>query len=254
MSNWLRVLIVPPDDLAITGIDYSSQEFAIAASLSGDQNMKEAYTSGDPYLFFAKKAGAIPPQGTKDVFKKERDLFKSTTLGLQYGMAAKSLARKLSQDTAREVTIEEAQSLIELHQKIYPQFWMWSEYNWRKYLREGGLETKDGWVLFGDNLNSLSVKNFLVQGTGASIMRAAVISATEKKLDLIAPLHDALYMIHDKNDLESIHLLSECMTIAADQFVDLKIRLDSKTYTKEVPWIEDKGRTDYLRFQKYLRS
>jgi hypothetical protein len=30
--------------------DWSAQEFAIAAALSGDENMKADYRSGDPYL------------------------------------------------------------------------------------------------------------------------------------------------------------------------------------------------------------
>ena len=70
MSSWLRCLIEPPPGWVIIGIDYSSQEFAIAAIMSGDKNMIEAYLSGDPYLYFAKKAGAVPedasPKGCKD--------------------------------------------------------------------------------------------------------------------------------------------------------------------------------------------
>ena len=70
MSSWLRCLIEPPPGWVIIGIDYASQEFAIAAIMSGDKNMIEAYLSGDPYLYFAKKAGAVPPdadpKGCKD--------------------------------------------------------------------------------------------------------------------------------------------------------------------------------------------
>ena len=252
MSNWLRILIMPSEGTSITGVDYSSQEFAIAAALSEDSNMREAYNSGDPYLYFGKKAGAIPADGTKNQFKRERDLFKSTTLGLQYGMASKSLARKLTHDIGRIVTIEEAESLIELHQKIYPEFWMWSDYCWNKYLRDGCLETSDGWVLFGHNSNSLSVKNFLVQGTGASIMRRALILATETGLDVMAPLHDALYIIHDQSDKKAVDTLQVCMRTASREFVDIDIRMDAKTFDRTTPWIEEKGRADYERFKKYL--
>ena len=46
-------------------VDWSQQEFGIAASLSGDAAMMDAYRSGDPYLAFGKQAGRIPPDGTK---------------------------------------------------------------------------------------------------------------------------------------------------------------------------------------------
>ena len=42
---------------AVAYVDWSQQEFGIAASLSGDAAMMEAYRSGDPYLTFGKQAG-----------------------------------------------------------------------------------------------------------------------------------------------------------------------------------------------------
>ena len=53
------------------------QEFGIAAALSGDPLMMEAYRSGDPYLAFAKQAGAAPPDATKATHKAVRDQFKA---------------------------------------------------------------------------------------------------------------------------------------------------------------------------------
>ena len=57
-SVWLRGLIRPPPGHGVAYIDWSQQEFGIAAALSGDANMLAAYQSGDPYLAFAKQAGA----------------------------------------------------------------------------------------------------------------------------------------------------------------------------------------------------
>ena len=67
-------------------VDWSQQEFGIAASLSGDEAMMDAYRSGDPYLAFGKQAGRIPADGTKQTHGAERDLFKACVLGVQYGM------------------------------------------------------------------------------------------------------------------------------------------------------------------------
>jgi DNA polymerase I len=62
---WIRSLIKPPRGHGIAYVDWSQQEFGIAAALSGDQNMQAAYLSGDPYLEFAKQAGAVPSDATK---------------------------------------------------------------------------------------------------------------------------------------------------------------------------------------------
>src|SRR5208337_3142694 len=55
-SVWLRGLIKPPPGYGVAYVDWSQQEFGIAAALSGDINMQAAYRSGDPYLAFAKQA------------------------------------------------------------------------------------------------------------------------------------------------------------------------------------------------------
>jgi len=63
---WLRGLIRPEPGYGLAYIDWSQQEFGIAAALSGDLAMQAAYLSGDPYLAFAKRAGAVPKDATKE--------------------------------------------------------------------------------------------------------------------------------------------------------------------------------------------
>ena len=64
-SAWLRSLIKLPPGHGLAYIDYSSQEIGIAAALSGDRALINAYHSGDPYLTFAKQVGAAPADATK---------------------------------------------------------------------------------------------------------------------------------------------------------------------------------------------
>ncbi len=75
-SVWLRSLIQPKPGYGLAYIDWSQQEFGIAAALSGDSTMAAAYQSGDPYLAFAKTAGAVPYDATAESHKEVRDLFK----------------------------------------------------------------------------------------------------------------------------------------------------------------------------------
>src|SRR5262249_10646782 len=76
-SVWLRGLIKPPRGHGIAYVDWSQQEFGIAAALSGDLTMQAAYHSGDPYLAFAKQAGAVPPDATKATHGPTRRTFQA---------------------------------------------------------------------------------------------------------------------------------------------------------------------------------
>jgi DNA polymerase I len=88
-SVWLRGLIQPPPGHGVAYVDWSQQEFGIAAALSGDAAMQAAYSSGDPYLTFAKQAGAVPPDATKESHKLERELFKTCALAWPFSTAWK---------------------------------------------------------------------------------------------------------------------------------------------------------------------
>jgi hypothetical protein len=71
-ATWLRCLIRPAVEMAVAYVDYEQQEFGIAAALSGDRVMQLAYASGDPYLAFAKQAGAVPADATKQSHQSQR--------------------------------------------------------------------------------------------------------------------------------------------------------------------------------------
>ena len=112
MPRWMRGLHCSSSDI-ITELDWESQEFAIAAKVSGDKNMMKAYQSGDPYAGFAQLAGAIPPhidvkyvknyKQIEDDDKREeyksylgvRNIYKVVVLALQFGMGHEKLAQKL---------------------------------------------------------------------------------------------------------------------------------------------------------------
>jgi hypothetical protein len=63
-SVWLRGLIYPPPGYGVAYVDWSQQEFGIAAALSRDEVMMRAYMSGDAYMEFAKQARAVPADAT----------------------------------------------------------------------------------------------------------------------------------------------------------------------------------------------
>jgi len=275
-AAWMRRFILAPPGKAICGIDYGSQEFLISALVSKDENMVEAYRSGDVYLHFAKLAGAVPLEGTKKEYAKERDLFKSTTLGISYNMGAESLAVKLTNDTGIPQTEADAQKLIQKFQKAYPKFKDWNQDNLLEYIKNNYMALPDKWILWGDQDNWRSCNNFPIQGRGATIMRKAVAYAQDEGLDVIYTLHDALYIEYDSDDLRAVDTLARSMrrafvdTFDGDPDADL-IRLDAniwgRNYTdgkvitpegmevkQQKYYIDGRAINDYERFKKYFEE
>ena len=186
-SNWLRSLIKPTEGNSIAYVDWSQQEFGIAAAFSLDANMATAYRSGDPYLAFAKQAGAVPESATKQTHKRERGLFKACTLGVQYGMGAESLAASIGEP------IDVGRELLRLHRQTYPKFWRWSESAVDHAMLYGYLQTVFGWcVNVGPDVNPRSLANFPCQANGAEMLRLACALMTERGVGLCAPVHDAV--------------------------------------------------------------
>jgi hypothetical protein len=190
-SRWLRGLIKPPEGHGIAYLDFGSQEIAIAAALSGDQAMIEAYTSGDPYMGFAKQAGLAPPDATKKTHKAARNRCKVIVLGVGYGMGAKSMTYSAG------FHIAEARESLQRHRETYRVFWNWAEGNVNVALAGGELKTVYGWPLrCGPDRepNPRSLLNFPMQANGAEMMRLAACMGTEAGLKVCAPIHDALLL------------------------------------------------------------
>jgi hypothetical protein len=186
-STWLRGLIRPEPGRAVAYLDWSQQELAIAAALSGDRKMQEAYVSGDFYLTFAKMAGAVPAEATKRTHAAQREQFKVVSLGVLYGLSAEGLARRLN------IPPCEGRLLLRMHQETFKGFWAWSDRIEVEAMLSGRLRTVFGWTVHaGKNANPRSLRNFPMQANGAEMMRLACCLATERGVTVCAPVHDAL--------------------------------------------------------------
>jgi hypothetical protein len=220
---WLRSLIKPKPGDGLAYIDWSQQEFGIAAALSGDQLMKEAYISGDPYLAFAIQAGAAPEDATKHSHKEVRDQFKACVLAVQYGMGAKSLAQRIGQPVIR------ASELLSLHRKTYRRFWEWSEAVIDHAMLQGKIWTVFGWTLHtARDPNPRSIQNFPMQANGAEMLRLACCLLNENDITVCAPIHDAVLIEAPIDFLtEIISQAQEIMAQASEIVLDgFRLRTD----------------------------
>jgi hypothetical protein len=217
-SVWLRSLIKPPPGYGLAYIDWSQQEFGIAAALSGDVAMQCAYQSGDPYLAFAKQAGAVPEDATKQTHGPTRELFKQCVLAVQYGMEAQSLAVRIGQPPIV------ARDLLRAHREAYRNFWRWSDAAIDHAMLTGSLHTVFGWLVHVDeNPNPRSLRNFPMQANGAEMLRLACCLATERGIEVCAPVHDAVLIcsppVRLEDDIASMRAaMAEASRIILDGF------------------------------------
>jgi hypothetical protein len=188
-SAWLRSLIKPERGTAIAYVDWSQQELGIAAALSRDTNMREAYQSGDFYLSFARQAGAVPISATKQSYPVERERFKVTALAVMYGGSEKLIAA----NTGLEPVY--AKDLLRKHKQAYPQFWEWRSRVINLMHMRGYVDSVFGWRLHRgrDSVRTdRTVANFPMQSAGAEMLRLAICYLLNEGIKVIAPVHDAV--------------------------------------------------------------
>jgi len=233
---WLRSLIKPEPGMAVAYVDYSSMEFLIAGSVSDGHcgpvnNMIEMYQTGDPYMSFARRVGAVPSTATKKSHGEVRDKYKNMLLAVQYGMSAETLAARLG------ISTFEAHQMLSQHKELFAQYWRWSDDWVQLALQTGVMRTAFGWTCRTGILefNERSIRNWPIQATGADILRIACILATRHGIKLLAPVHDAVLIEAPIERIEAdVTLMREIMRRAsrivlnADAIGTDELRTDAK--------------------------
>jgi len=226
-ATWIRHMIRPGPGAALGYIDFSSQEFAVAACLSGDEIMQSSYLI-DPYIGFARLAGAVPKDATKQTHGAVRDLFKVAALAVNYGMTEKTLAVRIGQ------TESQAAQLIDAHRRAYPRFWEWKDRVLSHVQLLRSYATSSGWrVTHNGKLTEhhrRSLVNFPVQATAADMFRLACILGTEAGVKICAPVHDAVLIEAPLNRIgQQVELMRELMAEASRRVLGgFEIRTEAK--------------------------
>jgi DNA polymerase family A len=241
---WLRdYLIQPKPGWGIAYLDWSGQEFGIAAALSNDPAMREAYESGDIYLTFGKQAGVLPAGATIQTHGQQRDLFKVCVLATQYGQKYRSLAEQIDQPDIV------ARGLLEHHHRIYARFWDWSNNRVNRYLLYNEQQTVFGWRLrFRGHPKINSVRNFDMQANGAEMLRLACCRGTEAGISICAPVHDAILMMAPLDRLDEDVARMRAHMEEASQVVLRGFRLRSDQHVFRYPerYSDPQGRGQFM--------
>jgi DNA polymerase-1 len=248
-SVWLRFLIRPEPGWGVAYIDWVQQEFGIAAALSGDTNMIDAYRSGDSYLTFAKLAQAVPGDATKESHKAIRDQYKQCVLGVQYGIGDLSLALRIGK------SLLEARHLLKLHREIFSSFWKWSDNLVDHAMLFGRQITVFGWpnwVLIDPNPRS--IRNFPMQANGAEMLRLACCFGTENGIGICAPVHDAVMITAPLERLQaSIEVMQKYMREASRIVLGgFELETEDKEIRYPDHYCDDRGKEMYAKVVQLL--
>lgn len=239
MPVWMRSLVRPASGTAVAMVDWEQQEFAIAAALSGDGAMQAAYLSGDPYLSFAKMAGAAPADATKKTHHDVRETYKTVVLATQYMQMAPGLGARLGIPAAY------AEELLRQHRRAFPRYWSWSDSVAATAAFEGEMVAAFGWrTHVGVYLvKDRSIRNWPIQSTGSEMLRVACIRAMEEGVRVCAPVHDALLVEAPAAEIDDAIATTQAVMREASEIVldGFPLRTEAKVFRHPDRYVDPRG-------------
>jgi DNA polymerase I-like protein with 3'-5' exonuclease and polymerase domains len=251
LAPWLRHLLRPTPGTALVACDYAAEEFQIAAALSQDPVMLQAYRSGDPYVAFARHVGALPPDGDKTTHPEIRSKYMRTVLAVSYGMTASGLAPWL------QVSEAEAETLLGQHREAFKVFWRWSTETALQAKLTRRIETRwGGWPLLTRPYTSLrTLQNFPMQAGGADILHVAHALCLVRGLPVIGTIHDSIMLEVPLDDLEPITTLAVATLEEASEIVlGTTVRVDVSVIRAPGRYRDERGQAMWTRILRLLRT
>lgn len=226
----LQGILDPPEGKWLVELDYNAEETFIQAALYHDQELMRVYQSKDIYLYYCSLAGAIPEHDfetlTKDELKEKyhavRAKFKTLILGYSYGAGAPRLAE------ASGLSVEETGRFkAKIDRALYASARA-KESLAKQISNARGIAFPDGWIIRTspcegeDTPSPLALGNAPIQGTGAGILRAVVRAiktdaCTRDRVQIVATVHDAVWLEIDENDQAAIDAAAEIMRATAER-------------------------------------
>lgn len=189
-----RCIVAPPGRMLVKA-DYSQIELRIAAKVSGDKAMLDAFTRGDD--LHALTARSV--LGMAEVSKRDRQLAKALNFGLLYGMGAEGFRRYAKSQYTVDLSLDDALKYRNAFFAAYPGLAAWH----RKVGRTQPKETRTligRRMLCGPKTPYTVLLNTPVQGTGADGLKLALALLWERRDEM--PGCFPVLAVHDEIVLE----------------------------------------------------
>jgi hypothetical protein len=197
LPAWVHGVISPPEGYGIACLDWIAQEFGLGAALAGDPAMIADFRSGDPHIGLAIRTGLAPEGATKDSHGPIRKAIKPVSLGIQYGITEYGVARQTgkSRRWAREV-------LATVRHK-YRTFFEWQADVVTQAVFDQRIASPLGFPMaVHQHTPQRTLKNYLSQAGGADMLRLAAVAATAAGITIVAPVHDAFWIMAPIRELD----------------------------------------------------
>ena len=216
----IRGMFIPEPGNVLIDADYSQIELRLLAHMSGDQEMIQAFLSGEDFhTVTASKVFNVP---IEEVTPSLRSRAKAVNFGIIYGISAFSLAQDIG------VTTSEAKKYMAAYFEKYADVDRYMKSVVERARKDGFVSTLYGRrrslpELSSSNFNVRSfgervALNMPIQGTAADIIKLAMISVYREianrglQARLILQVHDELLLeCPEKEKDEVAALLKECM-------------------------------------------
>jgi DNA polymerase-1 len=195
----IRECFIAPPGAKIVSADYSQIELRIMAHLSGDENLRRAFSEGEDV--HRATAAEVFGKDLREIGPDERRIAKVINFGLIYGMSSFGVAQNLGIDRGT------AQTYIDRYFARYPGSKRYMDET-RKRARElGYVETVFGRRLWLPELRSgapvrrqaaeRAAINAPMQGTAADLIKLAMV-AVQSWLDSSRMASKLIMQVHDE--------------------------------------------------------
>ena len=231
----IRKAFVPEEGCVLLDADYSQIELRLMAHISKDENMINAFNTGED--IHTKVASDVFDVPINEVTKEQRRTAKAVIFGIVYGISGFGLGENL------HLTPKEAKIYIDKYLMMYPKVKEYMD-NIVSFAKEHGYVR----TLFGRKrvIDELKNTNYIIrksgerialntplQGTGADIIKKAMIEIdkelTRRNLNskMLVQVHDELVFSVPKNELEvTKELVTNIMENTYTLLVPLKVESD----------------------------
>lgn len=213
LGKRIRTAFVAGKGKVLVSADYSQFELRVAAALSGDKGMIDAF-NGDNDIH-VETAAAVYGIDSKDVTKAQRYAAKAVNFGIMYGQGPHGLS------AGTGMPFSEAREFIAKYFEIRPQLKTYIDSLREKAKEDGYVETLLGRRRPTPDVHSSNfivregayraAINMPVQGTAADLMKLAMVEVNNELEALDAK---QLLQIHDS-------ILIECPADKADRVADV---------------------------------
>jgi len=203
-----RACFVAPTGRKLVIADYSQIELRVAAEISRDNRMINAYKNNeDLHRLTASLVSGIP---AGDVTTQQRQAAKAVNFGLIYGMGAAGLQTYAQTSYGVEMSLEQARAFRERFFRAYPGIASWHRLQQQEKPAQGKTLAGRRFVFELDTGLSM-LCNTPVQGTAADILKLA-LGILAKRLHgsstyIIAAVHDEILLETDASNAEDVAVL-----------------------------------------------